>query len=175
MQNFYSQNTSSLPIQQDKFVCESLKYKKDGTFLDIGCGSYQYINNTYYLEKELNWSGIGIDFDGSHKEGWDNHRKASFILADATALDYQQLLEKHNMPKIIDYLSVDLEPPTLTLKALLKVFEASFSFNIVTFETDFYREKSTRGPSRKFLEEKGYVLVLGSEQDDYYIHSRILA
>jgi len=32
-----------------------------GVFLDVGCGEYSYASNTYYLEKHLGWSGVGVD------------------------------------------------------------------------------------------------------------------
>jgi hypothetical protein len=46
---YYSQEWTA----QDKFVAETLEFKKDGTFLDIGCHHYKNISNTYYLENEL--------------------------------------------------------------------------------------------------------------------------
>ena len=175
MNNFCSQAVSEfLPMQQDKFVCDTLKYKRNGTFLDVGCHDYKHISNTYYLEKELEWTGLGLEINAFFKEGWDVNRKSPFILADATTIDYQKLLTDHNMPEVIDYLSVDLEPPTVTLAALYKIFQSNFSFNVITFETDYYREKNTREPSRELLKNKGFVLVQGSLQDDYYVHSRLL-
>ena len=44
---FYSQ------IGQDQIVFSLFKGKRNGTFLDIGCGSPKHINNTYFLEKNL--------------------------------------------------------------------------------------------------------------------------
>ena len=54
-QQFYSQ------VGQDKWVCEYFNYKKGGFFLDIGAADGITINNTYYLEKELEWKGICIE------------------------------------------------------------------------------------------------------------------
>ena len=83
------------------------------------------------------------------------------------------------MPKIIDYLSLDLEPPPLTLQALRRLFESDYIFNIVTYETDYYRENdygtnSLRLPSQELFKSIGYVLVQEGRQDDYYIHSSLL-
>jgi hypothetical protein len=45
-------------------------------------------------------------------------------------------------------------------------------FGVVTFETDFYREQSTRDESRELFKQKGYVFIKElNSQDDYYIHS----
>jgi len=163
---FYSQ------IQQDEWVCDVLKFKRDGTFLDIGCHHYKNISNTYYLEKELNWTGIGIDIDCSFKEEWDiNRLNSKFICLDATTADYQSILVENNMPKIIDYMSLDLEPPELSLVALQKLMEADYIYRAVTFETDWYRIQTTREISRELMTSKGYQLIKEvNTQDDFYIH-----
>lgn len=168
---FYSQEWTA----QDRFVAETLKFKKNGTFLDIGCHHYKNISNTYYLENELEWSGIGVELEPSFEKDWIEHRPNSkFVCADAVNLDYAKLLKEHNMPKVIDYLSLDIEPPLLTFQALLKLFETDYVFNVVTFETDYYREKTTRDASRKIFKDRGYVFIKEiNNQDDFYIHSSI--
>jgi hypothetical protein len=166
---YYSQ------IGQDEFVCTFLKNKKNGSFLDIGCRDYKIISNTYHLESELNWNGIGIDINCSYQKNWVKYRKSIFICADALNLNYKKVLEENNMPKIIDYLSIDLEPPVLALQALKKIFETDYSFNVVTFETDYYRQRNTRDKSRDLLKKAGFIWVREVKaQDDFYIHSRLL-
>jgi len=175
---FYSQ------IGQDEFVFNTaskyLSTKKDFTFLDIGCQDYEHINNTYYLEKVHNWRGVAIDIDGQWSQNWINNRKNSvFVATDATTADYGKILQDNNMPTVIDYLSLDLEPPPLTLKALHRLLEYNYTFNIVTYETDYYRENeygvdSLRKPSQDLFKSKGYVLVQEGRQDDFYIHSSLL-
>ena len=176
---FYSQ------IGQDEFVLNTfkkyLKRRKKGTFLDIGCHDFSYISNTYFLEKEHNWHGVGVDIEEKHQQGWiDNRKQSVFVAGDATIIDYSQLLAANNMPKVIDYLSLDLEPPPLTFKALQRLFESDYIFNIVTYETDYYREDqygagSLRIPSQELFKSKGYILVQEGIQDDYYIHSSLLS
>jgi len=166
---FYSQEW----VAQDKFVCEMLENKQKGVFLDIGCHHYKNISNTYYLEKELGWSGLGIDLNCSFESDWVEHRSNSkFICADATILDYNALLKENNMPPVIDYLSLDLEPPELTLKALEAVLETDYVFRVVTFETDYYRQKYTRDISRQLFMRKGYKFMFDrNSQDDFYVHT----
>lgn len=43
---------------QDLFVTYYLKDKRNGYFVEFGACDGIYLSNTYYLEKELNWSGI---------------------------------------------------------------------------------------------------------------------
>jgi hypothetical protein len=35
--------------------------KRDGVFLDIGANDYKNGSNTYYLERELGWSGLAVE------------------------------------------------------------------------------------------------------------------
>jgi len=170
--NYYSQ------IGQDKWVCEKLNFLKNGTWLDIGCQNPIYINNTYAMESQLSWSGLSIDIDTAAINSWtQSGRNLSHLInADALALNYEELLHSFNFPKVIDYLSMDLEPPTLTLKALYKIPFNSYKFKCITYETDAYRNLGTETPARNYLMDQGYVLVVPSQtqsipQDDFWMHS----
>tara|TARA_R100000808_G_C2154277_1_gene165153 strand:- start:7225 stop:7791 length:567 start_codon:yes stop_codon:yes gene_type:complete len=160
-------------IQQDKWICQVLENLKNGTWVDIGCGAPIYINNTYVLENQLGWKGISLDLDKSSTDQWrEVGRDTKMVFnQDALTTDYKKLFEECNMPKVIDYLSLDLEPPQLTLQALYKIPFDDYKFKCVTYETDVYRTLETVEPSRKLFAEKGYILVqeMGS-QDDFYIH-----
>jgi FkbM family methyltransferase len=50
-------------VGQDNWVCEKLKYKKDGFFIDVGACDGIWYSNTHYLEKQLNWNGICVEAD----------------------------------------------------------------------------------------------------------------
>ena len=157
-------------IEQDQFVEHILKGKRDGTFLDVGCNHWQTISNTCYLEKQLGWSGIGIDLVPFFEEGWIvNRPRSTFICADATTLNYDSLCDAYELPQTIDYLSLDLEPPALSLVALQRVLESSRRFRVITFETDFYRQQVTQQPSRDLLTSAGYTLKKAGRQDDFWV------
>ena len=167
---FYSQGA----VGQDRFVNSVFRGKTNGTFLDIGCQDWREINNTCFFEKELGWRGIGFDIEEEHKQGWiDNRPNSVFILGDATTHDYGAIAKQYGIGPHIDYLSLDLEPPDLTLKALYKLFESALTFGVVTFETDFYRPeyRYIQQESRTMFEQRGYTLVKSGPQDDFYVHS----
>lgn len=167
---FYSQDW----VGQDQFVAGTLKNKTNGTFLDVGCHHYKDISNTYYLETALNWKGIGIDANEEYEQGWkENRSNSKFFLGNALTFDYGQIAEECGLGKYIDYLSIDLEPPRVTLQALQRVLESDLTFGIITFETDSYRDSSTQLPSRDLLMSKGYYLVKPGEQDDFYVSEEI--
>lgn len=46
---------------QDTFVFEWFKGKKNGLFLDIGANDGKILSNTYFLEKELGWTGLAVE------------------------------------------------------------------------------------------------------------------
>jgi len=165
-ENFKSQ------IGQDKLVLELLKNKTNGYFLDIGAHAPEHLSNTYVFEKEFNYKGMGIDIDSTFEKNWLERRpNTKFIIADAVTLDYKKIFQENNVPKVIDYLSLDLEPPQVTLDCLLNLPFDDYKFNVITFETDYYRDQSTRDISRKFLRGNGYFLINElSQQDDVYIN-----
>lgn len=130
---------------QDVFVRKLIP--RIGTFLDIGCGDYQY-SNTLALEQD-GWSGTLLDVgDGAGKD-----RLNPFIRDDAKT-------HKWDLPPMIDYLSLDVDESTL--EALKNLPLKSTRFKVITIEHDAYRFGDTlRGPQRKILKELGYTLVCG--------------
>jgi hypothetical protein len=170
----YAQN------KQDIVILKYLNQKTNGYFLDIGCGYPITINNTYLMEKNLNWDGLSIDIDNyiePNGKSWEEVRNSKRVLNDALTINYTDLLEKNNAPKIIDFLSMDLEPPQLTLECLFKVPFDEYQFNVILFEIDDEREPNfmeRKLISREYLTSKGYRLIgniVG--QDDLYIHNSI--
>jgi hypothetical protein len=167
-------------IGQDYFVIQILNNLTNGYFLDIGCAEPIRFSNTYILEKYFNWKGIGIDIlDASDKSGnWKELRpNTKHIIEDALKIDYKQLLVENKAPKNISYLSLDLEPPELTLECLRKIPFDDYIFSVITFETDEYRKGGVERAeiSRNYLQSFGYKLHSSiNKQDDVYVHSSII-
>jgi FkbM family methyltransferase len=53
--NFFSQDN------QDKFIADLFKNKRNGVFVDVGAYDGIYYSNTAYFEKELRWTGVCIE------------------------------------------------------------------------------------------------------------------
>jgi len=178
---YYSQEWTG----QDAFVANKLNFLKNGFFVDIGCHDYKWLSNTYFFEKELNWQGLAVDMDSQWEQGWKNNRPNShFICHDGVTLDYQKVLDELKAPSIIDYLSIDTEPPEISLKCLVKILETNYTFKVITFETDCWTGNNVaRDGSREILKSKGYTFVkevcdpvthkIGS-QDDFWINEKAL-
>ena len=67
-QKLYSQNDEELIIR------DFFDDQRNGFFLDIGCYDYKKHSTTYYLEKHLGWSGIGVDANDVFRAGYEAHR-----------------------------------------------------------------------------------------------------
>jgi len=165
-------------IGQDRAVLDFLGVKYNGTFVDIGCAMPMSISNTFVFEATFNWRGIGIDIQDMRDNGgetWRSHRpQTKHMVTDALALDYEKVFQENNMPETIDYLSLDLEPPDITMKCLAKLPLNKYKFNIITFEVDEYREGGLERAkvSREYLAKFGYNLMgCINRQDDVYVHS----
>jgi hypothetical protein len=164
---------------QDLLVLKYLENKNNGFFLDIGCGYPITINNTYLLEEDYNWNGISIDIDDMGEPNglkWCD-RKSIHVINDALTIDYSKLLKEYNAPKIIDFITMDLEPPSLTFELLYKIPFDEYSFNFIAFETDEGRDggEHRKITSREYIKSKGYHLLgnLGG-QDDLYINNNLI-
>ncbi len=179
----------NLPYQsqafQDRFVAKILNYKRDGYFLDIGACHASSTNNTFALEQGLGWRGICIEIDSEHNDSY-KVRSCRYINDDATTIDYARLLEESNAPKVIDYLSLDVDAISTEVLKLLPLDK--YEFGIVTIEHDYYIHKGIyRDEQRKILSEAGYVLLCsdvlvplqedtfpGCSFEDWYVHSSFI-
>ncbi len=55
-------NNSKSQVGQDKILDEQIfKYKKNGVFVEVGALDGFGASNTYFFEKERNWSGLLIE------------------------------------------------------------------------------------------------------------------
>jgi hypothetical protein len=129
-----------------------------GSFVDVGCYLPIIYNNTYLLEKN-GWHGISID-KRNFTEEW-KQRKTPFLIWDALSCDYQQLFNTYGLPKIIDYLSVDIDGQGHRFATLKKVFESGHEFKLITLEHEACGgyELTERKVQREFLTERGYLMI----------------
>lgn len=169
---------------QDKFVLNILKEKKNGYFLEIGSNHPININNTYLLETKYDWKGIMVEYQPEYLLMYKEHRPNSIhIINDARTVDYKNVFEINNMPLSLDYLQIDLEANNgSTIQTLQKldneIFD-TYKFATVTFEHDIYHTNfdDTRLKSREIFKKRGYVCVFEDinnqgicPYEDWYVH-----
>lgn len=155
---FYSQ------ANQDKWVCEFFKYKKDGFFIEIGAYDGIQTSNTYSLEKYLNWNGICIEPELSVFSKLSKNRISKNYNVAITSYDgyckfkndkidifgysikcnkLNTLLENTNCPKEIDYISIDIEGEEYNV---LQCFDFNvWDIKLITIEHNLY----LNGPEQK--------------------------
>jgi len=162
-------------MYQDLFVLTMLNGKRNGTFLEIGCGDPVAGSNTKLLE-EWGWTGLAFDIDSGLSERFLVQRECSFSAADATRLDFNELIV-HDY----DYLQIDIEPPLDSFRVLLRIPLDRYRFAIITFEHDDYRDLGTRQRSRAYLRSHGYLLVVGDIAindyeacEDWWVHPELV-
>lgn len=177
---YYSQ------IGQDMFVIWTTQFKQSGFFVEIGAHEPVYINNTYLLETRHNWSGALVEIDQQYIDKYSAVRNCNYLCADACTVDYKAKFKEWGFPKDIDYLSLDLEPPPITLKCLKKLPLDEYRFAVITYEHDVYRANSSeeiRAESREIFKSHGYDLVcpdvtwndtLEDPFEDWYVHPALV-
>lgn len=76
---------------EELIIRDFFQDRERGFFLDVGCAWPVTGNNTYYLEKHLGWTGIGVDALDDYAAGWEEKRPASkffnFLVTDETGSD----------------------------------------------------------------------------------------
>ena len=155
--------------RQDDFVVSVLGGKKGGCWLELGGNHPITISNTYYLEKELGWSGITVEMDPKWHPLYQQYRPNMFaVIADATSVNYLEQIRNLKMPHDIDYLQIDLEPsnrsPLTALEILDRTVMGEYHFNVVTFEHDIYTGNhfDTRNKSRDIFARRSYIRLFSN-------------
>jgi FkbM family methyltransferase len=73
-------------FDEELIIRDFFQDRKGGVFLDVGCAWPIDANNTYYLEKHLAWTGIGVDALSDYAEAWQRERPGSrffsFLVTD---------------------------------------------------------------------------------------------
>ena len=199
MKKFYSQ------AGQDEWIFSFFKGKKNGFFLDIGAHNGIDINNTYFLEKELDWQGICIEADPEIFVSLKQNRKShclnigvSDVIGEINFFSdgfsgrqsnlpgtikiktktLRDILSSYNTPRIIDYVSLDIEG--MELKALYGFPFEKHQILAMTVEHNLYTGKSIyKEQIKDFLLTKGYIIYKenieheGSAFEDWFINETI--
>jgi hypothetical protein len=172
---------------QEKFIIDILKKKKNGHYVELGAAHYSNGNNTWQLEKEYDWSGVSFEIVESMRDEFNLNRKNP-CFGDALNFNYVDYFEKNNFPKQIDFLQVDIDAgydlygrPVgnnhWTLQGLIAIPLNLYRFTLITFEHDanmYWRNTSIRDAQREILDSFGYSLVQRSFHEDWWVDSTVI-
>jgi len=164
-------NSGSL---QEPFVLNILNEKTNGYYVEIGSGPPIEHSNTYLLETEFMWNGLGLDIKKSKVDSYNKVRRNKAIQADSSQFNFIKYFEENNFPKQIDYLQVDVDsqPDYVTLKTLLNLPLNQYRFSVITFEHgDFenYKNHKVRDISREIFNMYNYQLVVEEFGEDFWV------
>ncbi len=67
-------------FDEELLIRDFFQDRRDGVFVDVGCAWPIRANNTYYLERHLGWTGIGIDALNDYASAWKETRPGSPFL-----------------------------------------------------------------------------------------------
>jgi hypothetical protein len=153
---------------QDLFAISVLNGKYGGTFLDIGANDAKTANNTLLLERHFGWRGVCVDLLENIPESYVREKRtAKLLIQDATTLDFDSIIA-YLGTEHVDYLSLDLEPASITYKCLTTIPFNRLEFSAITFEHDAYRHgDQCRIDSRKYLADLGYDLLCADVGTNY--------
>lgn len=183
MQKYYGQSA------QDYYVAKCTKEKINGTFVEIGSNHPMGVNNTFLLEHKYGWSGLMIEYDDTFAHLYPSYRpRSTYLIRDATTINFCEEFERLKFPKNIDYLQIDLDVENRSTLTVLENMEkqvfADYKFATITFEHDIYRGDyfETRKLSREIFERYGYVRVFSDvhagapygEHEDWYVHPELV-
>jgi len=167
---------------QESFVLDYLMEKKNGFYLEIGTYDSKIMSNTYLLETQYGWSGVGLEIEKSRAEEYNLNRSNLCLNVDATKFNYLEYFENNNIPKTIDYLQIDIEPAFQSLEALKLLPLDKYRFSTITFEHDLYADENNsyiKQIAKDLLLSYGYVVFKenvecdGKIFEDWYVDSSI--
>jgi hypothetical protein len=172
---------------QESFIIDILKQKRNGHYVELGAAHYSNGNNTYLLEKEYDWKGVSFEIVESMKDDF-NANRSNPCMGDALSFNYTDYFEKNNFPKQIDYLQVDIDAgydiygrPVgnnhWTLQGLIAIPLNTYRFTLITFEHDanmYWKNTTIRDAQREILDSFGYSLIQRSYHEDWWVDPKII-
>jgi hypothetical protein len=166
---------------QEQFALAMSDYKQNGFYVELGAYHSKDGSNTYYMERDHDWSGVSFEIVEERRKEFEANRKNP-CFGDALKFDYLSYFKENNFPNQIDYLQVDIDAgydhlikpltPFTTLLGLITLPLTQYRFNVIVFEHDanmYWRMKSTRDAQREILDGLGYTLVWKEAHEDWWV------
>jgi len=147
--------------------------KKGGVYVEIGSSHYKKANQTYFLEKEFEWTGVGIEIQERFVSEYNKERSNPCILGDATSFNWDKYFEENNFPKQIDYLCIDTDE--FNLRSLMNLPLSRYRFSTIVVECRLFGNKLEKSEidvqetMHSILNNYNYTYVGSGFIDDYWI------
>ena len=136
---------------QDLFVLDALKCKRNGYFVEVGAADGIRLSNTYLLEKSFQWRGICVE---PSKHWHSDLRKNRNCYVDTRCVfsnSGQKIAffdaQEHELSTIKKYVDIDMNGPfrkkhseytveTVKLTDLLDQYQAPYSIDYISLDTE---------------------------------------
>jgi FkbM family methyltransferase len=107
----------------DSLIIKIFKNKRNGFYVDLGCGNPIKNNNTYQLHRKFNWSGINIDLDKDNIKLFEISRPAdeNVIAAVSDSFKETNLFFYHSKSSLNTISKVNAEYQKAKVNKSLKV------------------------------------------------------
>lgn len=193
---------SASQVGQDLWVLEILNNKKNGFFIDIGAYDGAFLSNSIMLERDFGWNGLAIEADPIQYNIMLGNRKCNCINKAITnyngycnfyqdplsgkisnngikieAITLTELFKQYDVPKIIDYISLDIEGSEYD--ALLGFPFNEYKFLTLTVEHNIYQGNPQQIKNKndifELLTKNDYIRIKndvddnGNKFEDWYI------
>lgn len=167
---------------QDLAVINLFQRKRSGTFIEVGSQDPVKRSNTYALEVNYGWRGLSFEIDPECVNFFNRFRQNPCLAGDATTQDYAKLFKSNSLPETIDFLQIDIDPPSASLEVLKRMPFEQYQFSFIAFEHDRYQfGPEIAKEQREFLTARNYMpLALDASVDgrpieDWWINPREFA
>jgi len=153
---------------------KGLNLKKPGTFVDIGCHVSDKFSNIKTL-LDCGWTGIGFDIDSNVLPSWEEYSDKIEIHIVDVVENINKVNEKiSKLPKIIDYLNIDVDGYPCQYVAENLDFENK-KYRCITIKHDEYRFGDIyKNAQRNVLESLGYEIVVRNAAEDWYVKPELI-
>ncbi len=152
-----------ITIEANNFYFKKLK--KNRSCICLNCVIGEEKESIKFIENGPTGGVIGNNFDNNFKKRSDFLNKNKFKIKKKKSYTLFEILKKNKSPKIINYLSLDVEGgETIVLK--------NFPFNKYIFETMTIERPSKE--LNKILFKNGYIFVKNFKADTFYVHRSLL-
>lgn len=143
--------------EEEWIIRDFFKDKRNGVFVDVGAGHYGSNSNTYYLERQLGWSGLAIEplrhFEADYIKHRSRARFLPFFVSDVS----DQQIKMYTLGEMFAGSSSDpsfvarfgenareVTVPTITLDDLLEREQVQ-AFDFMSMDIELSEPKALAG------------------------------
>lgn len=156
-----------LLVEPSTYYSPVLKKKRD-VRIDTLCVSDKTGEMIDFVEVK-DFYGLSGIAEYAYNDVHSDKRVNQGTIYKVETITLNDLLDKHNCPDVIDYISIDTEGSEL---AILSAYDFSRKFNVITVE---HNNTYTQEPIDKLLTSHGYIRVLEEESkwDSWYVSQEV--